>query len=1284
MKGSKMLSTIVAITMVMSTMAILNVSDNIVKADRNTDYKDGIYNAIVLSNDGTGGQQELLTCGELITLYVNNNSLTPDEDYGVQVWDGDSWETCVDVASTDETDEYGDLAIQFHVPGLTELSANPLTGDTGAGLSAGQWNISLFTEDTGGAQVWSSVNITINIGNLYDVYYTWNNSGDINDAIDHLIWGEQQTLYVHVRNWTGTGWENDYDATKGIGDWDITVSDPVGNVFAAYDDTPVADNYKKVVANAWMSYKEYNYWVNVSNHANSGFYSNVTLPVKLDLQLTSSVSNKKWGDSFYLNGGLYYNDTSYSDLVNYDLAIFAPTDAGNNGGWVQYKTQNYPVENDGTYSIRIVTGPDEGYNAGTWYLGTYETTPYLDESSQAPYQANFIPYYPFTLGTNDDDLTVDIENSDDIVTGFEQTVNVSVKNESFMYSGSSDTTKEWQNMNIHVTGLDGWDGTTEYDDNDIVPVTLYKHYNPSTEKYSYYLFNYTFNETGTATIIATYPQNYTSHTIESPDKLPGNDSFYSNTYNERTELLPNIMGTTTFSVVAADNMNLIISNMVDSVRVQKQSTYKWRNYSTGQTFLVKVYGSTSSDPMNATISVSGCGLDFTIDEDDTPAENEYLASKPADGQYNVMISPKTGGILSITATNGSNEVSKDYTISGLTGSVTTSINDDKKITVGSTEKITVDTTPQWAEVRVTFYDSTWANAVALNDTSGEAESGNGLDGVYTFVPDEDKIDYTGYIVVAVEASNGNGVFMYDIIEVVPIYDLEIQLVSPINTSEMFTAGFEYDEIIVKLVNGNGDVVTDHEPSVTMKLTDEDHDEDNPLQSWTFSESGSEWTLSDMRCWRDGELIITGENASTGITHEGNLTIDVGLAEIQYLPEGTTAGIGVEDLTVAVTGYDANGDLLPEGTTLYFWVEDGASEDTEVGGSAGNTDAVNFKDADVAIDLDENGEGEFELDEVGDNKTSINATFVDNNPNLGNNTLGKFNIDFPTFAITPSTIYIGQSNIVEIVASDYAGEKIEGINLTLLGNTITQPDPAMTNSEGKVSLKLEPTASGTANVTIARNVGFVGGQLNWTNAVITDSYVTIDSLSTFNIAVSKSPIYQDETLTVTITSGTSAVSGVTVTFGEATAVTDSDGKATFTVPNPGVESAIYTLTAEKAGYITKEKSITVIKVYTLSAPDVAATSGETFTINVLLVGKGAAVGASVTFEGETKTTDAYGQVTFTAPTVSEKADYTATVAYEDHTATSTITVSPGTPGFELLTLIAAIGVAFILLRRRRNK
>jgi len=40
-------------------------------------------------------------------------------------------------------------------------------------------------------------------------------------------------------------------------------------------------------------------------------------------------------------------------------------------------------------------------------------------------------------------------------------------------------------------------------------------------------------------------------------------------------------------------------------------------------------------------------------------------------------------------------------------------------------------------------------------------------------------------------------------------------------------------------------------------------------------------------------------------------------------------------------------------------------------------------------------------------------------------------------------------------------------------------------------------------------------------------------------------------------------------------------------------------------------------------------------------------------------------------------------YVEATGIVTVTAAPGIPGFEILSLIAALGVAFILLRRRRN-
>ena len=1295
---NKIMSTLVVLIMVLSTMMVMNTTFNVsvidnVQGARNTDNTSGGGNqfGVILSNDGTGDVWDYLTCGQMITLQVVNNSLIPDEDYAIKVWNGTHWRACYDDASTDNADEYGDLSIDFYVPGWPELQHNPLTANgTGVDDAAGQWNISLWTESTGGSQVWTDLNVTIQIGNLYDVYFMDNSSSEIEyliygeDGLGDNTYGSAGDFNIYVRNWTGDGnWETptDYSSGDNFYQWDLTITKGSTKV-TGYDDKSVGNadsQYVYIDVDTYSPSVEDYFYVNVSSHATASFYSNVTLPVKPYFTIDSLPSNLVWGDTVAVAG--YILDANATGLGSKNVALYAPVASGHNGDFVEVNVDSTPA--NGRYSISAETGPGQGYGAGTWYLGL-KNAGNIDEANNLPYVANFVPYYSFELDTKDD-AKVTVRNSDDIISGFVQTINVSVYNSSWMNDGSSwDSYNEYENMELHVTGLAGWDGTTEYDDDDIVQITEWKSaWTDTNNKYCYYELNYTFNETGTATVIASWPGNGTSHTLENPD-LPGNDSYYSNTYNGDTELLANITGSTTLSVVSPDDMNLVVDGtMVNKVNVD-ESGNNWKNAS--QTFWLNIYGDSSSTRMNATLEITGCGLDITIDEDDTTS-NENLVSK-SNGRYQVKIQPKTAGTLTITATNDTEgtSVSKDYAVTGLTGSVTTSEGDDLKLTVGTTETITATVTNgQFSEVHLTYYDTNWANPNSINTTVGDGTAGDGLNGEFTFVPDEDDLESVGYIVVAAKA--GTDIYMYDIIEIEPIYDLEIEMVKPVSTNQTLTVGLEQD-FSVQLLGPDGSIVDEDSPNVIGKLTDEDHDEDDPLQTITFTESGDEWEADNIILWHPGTLIISGYNASSGMKHEGNVSIEVDHATISYSPGSATAGIGTRNLTVTITGTDANGDTLPDGTHVYLWCED--SEDTAIGGTAGNTDAVNLKTGDDDLILDEDGQAEFILREVGDNKTSINVTLQDNNPSIGNTTAGKFSIVYPNFALNPDTIYIGQSNDVEITATDTNGDPIYGINLTFVssvpGILASQPDPVMTNADGIAELSISPQASGKLNVTIARDLDYEDGQLNWTNSVITDSIVTVTSIKAMKISISKSPIYQGETLTVTVTSGGSALSGVDVEFAETTAQTDSNGEATFTVPDPGVESATYSITAEKAGYASADKSITVIKVYSVQivGPNTAPAPGEEFTVSIIANGQ-ALAGATVEFNGNTYTSNARGELTLTAP--DSAGSYTVSASYgnyEDGTLTITIEEGEGgVPGFELLTLVAALGVAFILLRRRRQ-
>ncbi|RKX96791.1 MAG: hypothetical protein DRP55_09615, partial [Spirochaetes bacterium] len=765
MRGRKILAILVMLALAVSTMTVVEAR-RYVKVD-------GSGNALwILSNDGFGSQEKNLTCGEIITLYITNNSLTKDSNYKVRVWTENGWQDLkTDPSSTKKADDYGDLAISFHVPGWDELGENPIAENADTNLGPGEWNISLFDYDNN--QVFSDLNITIKIGNLYLVKFYAGN-----DEIDHLIYNKYYPNFrIKIYNWTGT------DSGLVLAEDDTTKykfnvvmhnyttdADPFPLTLDTDVTGGITDENEILIDSSIITDtdKEKTFWVNVSHSDTPSLYSNVSLPVLLNLTMTSSLENLVWGDdSFNVKGKLLDGDGDA--VTSYTVQLYCPTSGG-------YKLVDEDTISSmsptGTFSMDIETDSDKGYSAGTWYVGTNATgTGRVDMSDQPPYISGFIPYYSFPVEPNT--ITVGIENSDDIVKGFMQTINVSVKNETW-------TDDEFKEMNSDVTGIKGWYNNHAWDKSDIVviddaDITKYT----GSDKKAYYEFDYYFNETGTATIWVSWPGNVTD-----ADYL---DSSYSNTYgNHSTSLKANITGSTTFSVVSPGAMTVIVDHVPDAV--EKEDAVcggGWVNVSTAWTN-ISVYGSTEKSCKNATIKVSGCGLDFTIKENDT--DNEYLIDYGFNNDgggawYNVSIIPKIGGTLTITVTNGTNTVTKDYTVSGLTGSVSTSVGDDLKITVGTTETITLTGVNEYAETKITFFNEGWDCLRLLNESDEPGES--------SFTPDADDIDQVGYIVV-VSGITAYDYYMYEIIDVVPVDDLTVNVTTPDVNNQTLTVGLEQD------------------------------------------------------------------------------------------------------------------------------------------------------------------------------------------------------------------------------------------------------------------------------------------------------------------------------------------------------------------------------------------------------------------------------------------------------------------------------------------------------------
>jgi len=178
-----------------------------------------------------------------------------------------------------------------------------------------------------------------------------------------------------------------------------------------------------------------------------------------------------------------------------------------------------------------------------------------------------------------------------------------------------------------------------------------------------------------------------------------------------------------------------------------------------------------------------------------------------------------------------------------------------------------------------------------------------------------------------------------------------------------------------------------------------------------------------------------------------------------------------------------------------------------------------------------------------------------------------------------------------------------------------------------------------------------------------------------------------TFTATVRNGSAAGAAVpdaTVTFNRVSKTTDSSGQVTFDAPSV-VATREYTMVAMKEGFAEDSEIIYILNIPRLMiVVQGEVTAGATFDVIIADDTGNPVVGAVITVNERTYTTGANGIATITAP--SEAGDYIVTATFPGYTDAEPLTItikSGGIPGFELLTLIAAIGVAFILLRRKKH-
>jgi hypothetical protein len=236
-----------------------------------------------------------------------------------------------------------------------------------------------------------------------------------------------------------------------------------------------------------------------------------------------------------------------------------------------------------------------------------------------------------------------------------------------------------------------------------------------------------------------------------------------------------------------------------------------------------------------------------------------------------------------------------------------------------------------------------------------------------------------------------------------------------------------------------------------------------------------------------------------------------------------------------------------------------------------------------------------------------------------------------------------------------------------------PTDQFTDAAGKVQFSITAQASG--NITIYME-----------NETDPDNPFVIVAAARKPMTISNDPsVNEGNTFTIEAKYNGVLITDATVifTFNGQTWPTTT-GTATITAPTVST-SLTYPITATANGYTSVSSNIMVVNVPKLIvAISGDVKTGQTFTLTIADDMGSPVIGATVTFEGKTYTTGAGGTVTITAPSTAGSYPVSATFpGFGSVSSTVTVVKGGGIPGFELVTLIAAIGVAFLLLRRRRK-
>jgi len=546
-------------------------------------------------------------------------------------------------------------------------------------------------------------------------------------------------------------------------------------------------------------------------------------------------------------------------------------------------------------------------------------------------------------------------------------------------------------------------------------------------------------------------------------------------------------------------------------------------------------------------------------------------------------------------------------------------------------------------------------------------------------------------VYAMAYVGGTPVYGWALIRMKPNKDLKVtfEAIDSPATSTLL-AGYKYSYFYINITKiddtGNASQTPnkDDYTHITVRIYDEEGDDvTTSIGSITASDIAATnmgndyvYALKNEYITKAGLFTVYAKNHTSDSTGN-NATIDVKQAHVEC---DKTPFIWAYDdnisatftVTSEINGERLNGTLRIENIS---WT-DGTYNMTWTNTSAVGNDTIDLDEGDGFIN------GQITVHDItasylppGDAVANITFWFK---PELSDGGSGEWAratglvpVSVPTVTPNPMYVAVGQRTLVNILVTG-RGDPLDGIFIGLHGRGVL--DNGTSGTDGIATFSVMPTSAGNISIDVGEEDRTVDTVLIATNWVI-DLIVPAQA-------------YEREEFTVTVREeiNEDAVEGATVEIQSiGTALTDANGEATFTAPEVTSDRSLQ-VTAKKAGYAPDiPKNIVIINIpkIFISAPKEAA-ANQAFKVKAGGDdGNNNGIAVTITGKGKTYTeTTVNGEATFT---VEKDGKYTITAQKSDYADADpvTITIKPGSPGFELLTLIIAIGIAFILLRRRRN-